>query len=668
MMSTPELSWTEAAPGVWRAQIGKKDSPTLLEAAGAEPALDRMSSPAKRALPFDLDAVRGGLAAGRAFASVPLGKTEKIFGFGLQFQGSVRRGRVFHLKVDHYDDGQDETHAPVPLYVSEEGYAVLFNSPRHLAVYPGLGNRLDEPSNPPIRDRNTDPKWQAQPFSGMVEASATAPGMEILIFEGPTPMEAIERYNLYSGGGTLPPKWSLGFWHRTPTNATAEAIEAETTEFEERGYPLDVIGLEPGWQSKAYPGTFDWSDRLYPDPSGFVKKMTEKGLHVNLWENPYFSPQSSIYEEMKPHFATHMVWMGAVPDLLHKGASEKVMAHHARTHLDIGVSGYKIDEVDGYDQWLWPDHAMFPSGIGGEQMRQIYGSVWQRELDGMFRSRNQRTLGLVRASNAGAAKLPFAIYSDHYDHGEFIAAQISTGLAGVLWCAEIRSASNSEEWVRRMQSACLSHIAQLNAWSSGTKPWSFPEVEDEVRTAMMQRISLFPYLYTSFAKYWRDGTPPIYPMALVDGGTETDQYMLGQDLLVAPIITGTKKRNVRLPKGLWYDYYSGDRFEGGSTIEVEPPLDQIPIYVRSGSVIPTIEPALHLKDALDDPLLILRRYGTGPAQADLYDDDGETFDYEKGEGAWIDLSVVGETVTQTVEAGAWESIYKRIKLLKVGAG
>ncbi len=114
-------------------------------------------------------------------------------------------------------------------------------------------------------------------------------------------------------------------------------------------------------------------------------------------------------------------------------------------------------------------------------MRQIYGVLWQKELDLMFRAQGKRTFGLVRGSNGAASRFPFALYSDTYDHREYIAGMVSTGYSGVLWCAEAREAKDGEEWVRRMQTAAVSHIAQLNAWSSGTKPWSFPGYEEAIR-------------------------------------------------------------------------------------------------------------------------------------------------------------------------------------------
>ncbi len=626
-----ELVWTPVAPGVWRAQVGKPDGPTLLSAAHDVPRVDALKEMGSQSpsMPFELKTVAGEVADEFTSARIPLGPEEHLYGLGLQMHGSNRRGEVYHLRVDHYASGHDRLHAPVPLYVSSKGYAVFFNTSRPITVYAGVGNRRDA-KNPAARDRNTDPKWDAQPPADAVEASVHGPGMEIYLFAGPTPLEAVERYNLLCGGGALPPRWALGFWHRTPSLDTAEDVQKEVAEFEKRGYPIDVLGLEPGWQSKSYPCTFDWSKDRFPDPRDFVSKLKSKNVHVNLWSNPYVSEASPIYKALEPNYGSHMVWLGPAPDLMVPHAAKVIGDFFTKTHLDIGVSGYKIDEIDGFDNWLWPDHATFPSGLSGVRMRQIYGLLWQKELDEIYRKQDRRTFGLVRGSNGGGSRFPFALYSDTYDHREYITGMVSTGLAGVLWCAEARDAANGEEWVRRMQTAAVSHIAQLNAWASGTKPWSFAGYEDSVRSAMLFRTRLVPYLYTAFAQYHYQGTPVIRPMSLVDGGEETDQYLLGDELLVTPMLTGQKSRKVRLPKGDWYDFDSGVRVGNGTTIEITPALDKIPVYVRAGALIPVLSGKVLNSTLTPDSELEIRHYGTEAGHGWLYEDDGETFAYEKG--------------------------------------
>jgi alpha-D-xyloside xylohydrolase len=426
----------------------------------------------------------------------------------------------------------------------------------------------------------------------------------------------------------MPPIWALGFLHRTPSLATATQVKAEVLEFNKRGFPLDVIGLEPGWESRSYPGSMEWSPERFPNPAGFVKDLKSDGIQVNLWENPYVAPKSNLFNAIQPNFGSHTVWLGAAPDIYSPVAAKAFQDFHTTHHLKMGVSGYKIDEVDGFDFWLWPDHATFPSGLDGLQMRQIYGLCWQRTLTEMFRKQGQRTYGLVRGSNGASSRFPFAIYSDTYDHRQYVTALTNCSLAGVTWCAEIRSADTDEEWVRRMQSACLSPIAQLNAWDSGKKPWSYPKVTEEIKSAMMLRESLVPYLYSAFAQYHFEGIPPVRPMSLVDGGTETDQYLLGDNLLVAPMFTGERTRKVRLPRGKWYKYETGEYFGSNETISISPKLSEIPLYARGGTLIQTKPQAT--RATLSGPIQ-LRCFGDKPYKGVSYEDDGTSFAFEKGD-------------------------------------
>ncbi|MDP8243548.1 MAG: glycoside hydrolase family 31 protein [Candidatus Hinthialibacter antarcticus] len=656
------LPWREVAPGVWSAQIGAKQALTYMDFAGAAPQTEALAKMPTAKFPFNENDTRGLLSNQRSIARIPLDDSEQLYGLGLQFQGLNRRGKVYHLRMDHYKSGNERLHAPAPFYVSSNGYGVLFNSAQYISIYAGVGNRKDSPNFPAPRDRNTDRSWQAMPDSDAVEASVIADGMEVIVFAGPSMLDAVRRYNLYAGGGALPPKWGLGFWHRMRTNASSDDVLDEVGEFERRGFPLDVIGLEPGWHTKSYPCTYEWNPALFPAPETFMQEMTKQGVHVNLWENPYVSPDAPIYLKIKPFTGSHTVWLGIVPDFILPQARNIFSTYHESEHLSLGVSGYKFDEVDGYDFWLWPDHAMFPSGTSAEQMRQLYGLQIQKMMMETFRKRNQRTYSLVRASNAAASSYPFAIYTDHYDHKGFINALINTSFSGLLYTPEIRSAKSPEEWLRRMQSVCFSHMVQLNGWSSNTKPWTFAEVEDDVRKIIQLRTRLLPYIYTAFAKYHFDGTPPIRSMVLEPGYNDqqtvsegvlddaknpyamavrkdvTDQYMFGEAILVAPMLTGQTQRSVILPQGKWYDFYTGDYAGGGEVITVEAPLDTIPLYVKDGGIIPMTPVVERISKAPNEIEIEVRHYGESSSSAMLYDDDGTTFDFESGDYVWKQLT------------------------------
>ncbi len=659
-----QINWQQVEPGVWKGIVGTPEAYSLLSVADVSPQSGALKKMPVADFPALGNEVVGAISDGKTSLRIPLVKGEQLYGFGLNFQTVHQRGKILNLHVDHYggkDNGR--THAPVPFYVSSQGYGVLINSARYLTVYAGSGVRKDSPNAPVAQDRNTDKNWSSRPYSDAVEILVPAAGVEIYLFAGPTTMDAIRRYNLYCGGGALPPRWGLGFTQRTQRLYTDEQVKEEVALFEEKGFPLDYIGLEPGWQSKAYPCSFEWDKGRYPDPAGFVKEMEEKGVRINLWTNPYISPASGIYKEMAPLSSSHTVWNGIVPDFTLERAQKIWTEKLKKEHLSIGVSGYKIDEVDGYDHYLWPDVATFPSGLSAEQMRQTYGLWVQKITADMYKDQNVRTFGLVRASNAGGNALPYVIYNDYYSHEDFITALINSGFSGVLWTPEVRGSKTGEEWLRRFQSVVFSPMAMINAWSSGTKPWSFPEVSESVKEYALLRMQMMPYWYSEFAKYRFEGTPPFRAMNLEPGFnvkvTEEivsqnlednpyleavnrevkDQYMAGEYLLVAPMFVGQESRKVILPKGNWYDFYTGEYAGNGEVITVKPGLEKIPVYVKDGGIIPMMAPLLHAPKANDIVDLEVRHYGTKPNSYLLYDDDGETFDYEKGAYSWRTLTV-----------------------------
>ena len=667
-VTAQSLNWVETAPGVWKVLIGKPDAYNLLTAAGSQPNRDALKKLGTTAFPLSKNDISVRIKNGKTYLRFPLDRGEQLYGFGLNFQTVHQRGKILKLHVDHYgnrDNGR--THAPVPFYVSSKGYGVFVNSARYIDVYAGTAVRTDSKNPPPAQDRNTDKNWQANPYSDAVEMLVPAEGVELYVFGGPSSMEAVRRFNLFNGGGCLPPRWGLGFTQRVNRLYSDKDVQKEAQEFEEKGYPLDFIGLEPGWQSKSYPCTFEWDKTRFPQPEAFVKDMLSKGIRLNLWTNPYVSPDASIYSKITPFAGSHSVWVGTVPDLTIPKAKDIFWGQFDKDHVAIGVSGYKIDEVDGFDSWLWPDVATFPSGLDAEQMRQTYGVLVQKQSTDLFHKYNRRTYGLVRASNAGASSLPYVIYNDNYSHEDFITGIINSGFTGTLWTPEVRASKTSEEWLRRFQSVCFSPMAMINAWASSTKPWTFPDVAEQIKEISQLRMRMMPYWYSEFAKYHFEGTPPFRamnlepnfngevkkelentnleenPYAVAVSKEIKDQYMAGEYLLVAPMFTGQTSRKVVLPKGKWYDFYTGKLAGEGEVITVTPGLDKIPVFVKDGGIIPLMPVLLHAPKPNQKVAIELRHYGQKPSQYRLYDDDGETFDYEKGQYSWRTISVTRQS-------------------------
>jgi alpha-glucosidase (family GH31 glycosyl hydrolase) len=700
---TSKVQWKQAAQGVWLTEIGDMSKELRYTDLAAEaPRLERINKLSKQDFPFKEGDIKTTINPdGRIMIRIPCGPDEKLYGYGLQLDKLNQTSRVLTLNVDHWGKGGGRTHAPAPFYISSKGYGVFFNTARYLKVYNQISNRKDATQRPPEVDRNPpkDEKasqpgpWQAQPQGDSVEAAISAKGMEVILFAGNSMLEVVQRYNLYAGGGALPPLWGLGFWNRVHAHYSADQVEQEVAAFEKNKFPLDVIGLEPGWMSKSYPCTFEWQKKRFPDPEKLTRSLLKKGIRLNLWENPYISQKAKIYKDMYALSGSHMVWLGIVPDYTLPEARKIITDQHFKDHVSIGISGYKMDEVDGYDRWLWPDHATFPSGTSAEAMRQTYGMQLQKMLyQDLFKKNNTRTYSLVRASNGAASGYPFVIYSDSYNHEQYITGLSTASICGLLWTPEIRSAGSAREWLNRMQTTCFSPMANLNAWSSGMKPWGYPEVTDAVRDVIELRMRLLPYLYTAFADYNQNGVPPIRAMILEGGFEEgdktviegkldsetnpyavgkiiekNDQFMFGPSIMVAPFYGKQAiKRSVQLPAGNWYDFYTGKLVGNNTTITVTAKdlKDSTPLFVKEGSVIPMFAKAPVNSQAAQGQDIIVRHYGKKAGRCALYEDDAKTFDYQNGSHRTRHISISTDGKPTVHIKGDGPSLFGKIITIK----
>ena len=213
------------------------------------------------------------------------------------------------------------------------------------------------------------------------------------------------------------------------------------------------------------------------------------------------------------------MWGGVVPDFAGEPARTAFGAYHGETFVDAGVSGFKIDECDNSDYtggWSFPECSVFPSGVDGEQMHNVFGLRYQMAIWNEFRKRKMPTYNLVRSSGALAAPYPFVLYSDLYVHRDFIRALVNSGFSGLLWCPEVRDAVSEEDLIRRLQSVVFSPLAMINGWYIKNPPWKqlnrrlnnadqlidgWEKLEARCREIIGWRMQLVPYLTAAFQRY-----------------------------------------------------------------------------------------------------------------------------------------------------------------------
>jgi alpha-D-xyloside xylohydrolase len=651
-------------PGVWKLTLGVPEAATPVSLRHVAPAAQALAGlPQAVQSPIDATEIVGRKTRRGYTVRLPLGENEQVYGLGLQLLSFNQRKAKKMVRVNS-DPQADlgDSHAPVPFYVSTAGYGVLVDTARYATFYFGPVLPRPEPSAmaeaKKVLGQSTPPQefytWVTQNRKGPVLVDIpAADGVDVYIFAGPGLREAVQRYNLFSGGGCLPPRWGLGVWYRLMyTFDQQQALEAaESMRRDET--PCDVIGLEPGWQSHAYSCSFTWN-KTFPEPSQFVRRLADQHYRVNLWTHAFVHPSSPIYEAIYPYSGDYEVLGGLVPDLVSSQGRQIMADLFAHEHVDLGVSGYKLDECDNSDynsvHYLYPELSTFPSGVDGEVMHSRMGIEFQEMVESIYRGRGLRTYGDVRSSHALAAPYPFVLYSDLYKHKDFIRGLVNCGFSGLLWTPEVRDAASEEDLIRRLQSVVLSPQALINAWYITNPPWkqwrtaennagqfvdNLQELTAACRKILELRMALLPYLYAAFYRYHLEGLPPFralvmdYPEDANTWGID-DQFMVGDRLLAAPLVAGEAGREVYLPEGQWYDFWTGAPHAGGVKIKLTVPLDIIPIFVKGGAVLPLAHPTLHTDDPASFDLTV-RIYGDGALACTLFEDDGLTLGYQNGQ-------------------------------------
>lgn len=506
--------------------------------------------------PYGEADVKWSVSARGLQVSLPLGSD--VYGFGLQLKGFCHTGRrrVMRNNADAPSDN-GESHAPVPFYVTTEGYGVFVDSARDVVFYCGSAQYSGIPQH----------HDQADVVDGrMVIEVPAAKGADIYLFAGTNMLDAVQKYNMFSGGGCEVPDWGLGVWYRMGSRATAADWVRQARQFRDDNIPVTVLGLEPGWQTHAYSCTFVYDQERLGDYQAAIREIKSLGYRLNLWEHCYVHPDSPIYEKLLPYSGDYPVWQGLVPDF----ACPQAQAIFGAQQRTLGADSFKLDECDGSDYtgcWSYPDFARFPSGLDGEQMHHLLGLLYQQTIN----KSHPRAYHSVRASSALAAPYPFVLYSDLYEHADFIRGMVNMGFSGLLWSPEVRHAASIPELIRRLQTVVFSPQALINGWYLEHPPWEQIDQEKNrlgirmeeadavkamVRTLFEVRMRFVPYLQKMFTQYKNTGKP-VFRALVLDYPEDLpcrqidDAYLIGDDYLFAPLTAASDSRRVYLPGESW---------------------------------------------------------------------------------------------------------------------
>jgi alpha-D-xyloside xylohydrolase len=592
--------------------------------------------------PNDRD-IRGGFhhfptghTRGLRWLTARLKPDEALFGLGEHFGALDRRGQAFaSWTVDAFGVRSDRAYKNVPLLISSEGYGVFFDMTAPL--YYDLGQA-------------SVAAWQATARADHLRAY-------LIVGDGIAPI--MQAYHRLTGAPAVPPDWSFGFWISRWGYRNRDEVMAVARRMREEKVPCDVIHIDPYWMRyhEGHHGDLEWDESAFPDPTGMIAELKALGFRVSLWESPYVPLDSEMRAEgerrgflMKTKSISPSPSGGgqggglalvhgfakpsAAVDFTNPEAVEWFKVKN-RKLLEMGVAVMKTDFAEDM-----PDDAVPHDGTPAEQLHNLYPLLYQRAV--FEATQDVHGYGLIwgRSGYAGSQRYPVHWGGDPGCTFDDMAASLRGALSWILSGAAFASFDmggffgipvgtdppSPELYVRWSQMGLLFSHARAHGHTAPREPWAYGEPALSIfRRYAQLRYRLLPYLYAA-ARRAPQGLPLARPLVYDHPSDRTtwhidDEYLLGPDLLVAPMFEPRGRRDIYLPAGGWYDFWTDQRFDGARWITYDAELETLPLFVRAGAVIPMGPELQYANERTWDPLSFDVYPGTeGATEIELADD------------------------------------------------
>ncbi|MCR5330052.1 MAG: DUF4968 domain-containing protein [Lachnospiraceae bacterium] len=577
---------------------------------------------------------------------------EALYGLGQQEEGFLNlRGNTVYVH-------QANRKIAVPVLVSSMGYGMLFD------VY--------------------SPMIFSDTAYGSYVYCEAADDIDMYFMNGGGMDGVVREYRKLTGKASMLPYWAFGYIQSQERYETAKEILDTAAEFKKRGIGLDCIVLDwLSWPDGQW-GQKSFDAGRFADPSAMISKLHEMGVHfmISIWptmsdgcpnntefkENGLFLPASNVYNAFDER-GRKLYW---------KQVREGLFRH--------GTDAWWCDSSEPYTpEWMHAERQE-PSAMYSDYCRTIVNNIpaWETSSFALYHAMalyegqrseqgpEKRVLNLTRSSYTGQQRYGTVLWSGDTDASwETLRKQIPAGLsfcAGGLpfWTTDIgaffvkkgnfwywqgdypetvKDPAYCELYVRWAQWECFLPMFRAHGTDCRREPWNFENAGRQYYEALVAAIGfryrLMPYIYSTAGKVWQNDASMIRMLAFDYPGDRTarecrDQFMLGEELMVCPVTSplceNNGKRSVYLPTGGWFDYYTGEYYEGGRYIEADAPLERIPLYVKDGSIITvSAKTGASENTAGNMPSKIgLEVFALKDASYIFYTDAGDGYDYENG--------------------------------------
>jgi len=547
-------------------------------------------------------------------------ESEAFYGLGEYFDKPNHRDtiRAMQLELDtSLESGYNEAHVPIPFVTGTNGWGLFVESYRPAAFDVARTNK-----------------------DAVVATFGTAHdsdnGLVVHLFAAAHPLDITHHYYAVTSPPLLPAPWGLGPWVWRDENQSQQEVLDDIQALRDLDLPTTGIWIDRPYASAV--NAFDFKTSQFPDPAAMIAQIHAMGLRLALWHTPYVEPDKEGTAALRaeaealgyfPPLVGFLFKWGPPIDLTNPDAFSW-WQDLIRTYTEMGVEGFKLDYGedivvglagirtpwkfhDGSDDLTQHSHyqllyhqvyaetlpktggfLLCRAGTYGDQAN--VSVVWPGDLDATMAQHREKVTRPNGTSYNSVGGLPAAVV-----------AGMSLGPSGFPFFASdtggYRNAPPDKEvFTRWFQHTALTPVMQIGtntndvAWELGGENGFDEEMLDWYREYTRLHLRLFPYLWSHAQRLAVDGRPIVRALGLAYpelGVHPPDTYLLGDDLLVAPVVKyGARERTLHVPPGIWLDYWTDQPVDAGQPITVDAPLDTLPLFVRAGAIIPLLRPTI----------------------------------------------------------------------------
>ena len=551
------------------------------------------------------------------FLSFALGNNEPVYGLGEKFSSLNRRGQLVNSwNEDALGVSSELSYKNTPFAWSPNGWGIFVHTPSH--VTNGVGY----------------PQWSHRSYILKIDD----PNLDIFFMIGDKPADILRKYTFLTGRAPHLPRWSYGIWMSRAYYHTAEEVLKVAHTLRDHKIPSDILLLDGrAWHKMEYRFDFKWDEERYPDPVSFIQKLRDLNFRLCLWEYPYISVRNPLFEELaekgyllcttngKPYIHNFLAEPNQflIPQLQPSGiidlTNPDAYIWYRDSHRDLFAAGVSVMKTDFGE--AVPEDVIAYNGDTGKRLHNVYSLLYNRcafEATEKFSSDLPVVWG--RSGWTGSQRYPVQWGGDPSGDWEGLTASIHGGLSwgmsgSPFYAHDIGgfggfggSMPETELYVRWAQAGVMSSHTRFHG-TSPREPWEYgEEAECIIRQWLEWRYRLIPYLESCALEANRTGLPVMraMPLAFPDDSVAwqfEEQYMLGPVLMVVPVVSKGGHVFLYLPKGNWYDIWTGKRLKGPRVLQLTMPLDKIPIYGREGFVLPLGHAVQHTGQMSDSNLI-----------------------------------------------------------------